>query len=414
VPEARPDARTRDATFPLFDSLRGLAWLMVFVVHGMYQYAVTRPNVNPGWYRFAIHLDVAVPIFFAISGFLLYRPFVSHRIRGRRMSVRAYGRRRFLRIVPAYWVALAVIVFWFDIKAVKSLGGALYYGGFLQLYQQHTVFHGIAQAWTLCVEVAFYAFLPLWVLFVGWLITRRGRSTIRTELIGVGALILGAWAWQAVTLMLVDVNNITSSATTLVRILPIQLDHLGAGMLLAVLSVAVAEHRRNGTEPPGRRLLRLVEQRPWVLWAGVLAIWLVTCFVGRSGGRSSYSFSDRQFYAEHILYTPLVFLFLLPAVFGDERRDPVRRFLAWRPLAYLGLISYSLYLWHFAIFVQQAKWWGKVPDSTLEWVAWLVPGFVATVVVSSISFFAIEKPFMSLKYRGRRRELEAAHAHAAP
>src|SRR3954462_4721816 len=131
----RPGARTRDATFPLFDSLRGLAWLMIFLVHGVYQYAVVRPDVDPGWYRFAVHLDVAIPLFFAISGFLLYRPFVSHRIRGRRVSVRAYAMRRLLRIVPAYWVALAVIVVWFDIKAVKSLGGVLWYGGFLQLYQ---------------------------------------------------------------------------------------------------------------------------------------------------------------------------------------------------------------------------------------------------------------------------------------
>src|SRR4051812_25656192 len=400
----RPDARTRDATFPLFDSLRGLAWLMIFVVHGVYQYAVTRPHVDPGWYRFAIHLDVAIPIFFGISGFLLYRPFVSHRIRGRRVSIRAYGMRRFLRIVPAYWVALAAIVLWYDIKAVKSLGGVLYYGGFVQLYQPHTAFHGMPQAWTLSVEVAFYAFLPLWVLLVGRLAARAGRPTIRTELICVAGLILGAWAWQAGTLLLLDINDPASPATTLVRILPIQLDHLGAGMLLAVLSVAVSEHRRNGTEPPGRRLLRFVEERAWVVWAGVLAIWLLTCLVGRGGGRSSYSFSDREFFAEHVLYTPLVFLFLLPAVFGDERRDHVRRLLAWRPLAYLGLISYSLYLWHFAILAQQAKWWGRVPSSPLEWMAWLVPGLLASIAVASISFFAIEKPFMSLKYRGGRRE----------
>ncbi len=383
---------------------------MVFTVHAAYQYAVTRPAEDPSWYRFAIHLDVAVPVFFAISGFLLYRPFVFARVRGRRLSVGAYAWRRFLRIVPGYWVALPIIVIWFNIHEVQSLGGALYYGGFLQLYNPRTVLHGMAQAWTLCIEVTYYAFLPLLAFAISRWLTRAARATIRTELLVVAGLIVGAWGWQAVTLLFTDVANLDSSATTLVRILPIQFDHLGAGMLLAVLSVAVAEHRRAGTEPPARRLLRLVEERPWLLWAAAFAIWLVTCYVGRSGSRSSYHYSDRQFYAEHILYTPFVFLLLAPAVFGDARRDLVRRVAGWRPLAHIGMVSYSFYLWHFAVIAQQARWWGTVPDTPLEWVAWLVPAFAATTLVASASFYLIERPFMNLKYRGggaRRREVAA-------
>src|SRR3954447_19054048 len=115
--------RDRPAHFPLFDSLRAIAALTVFAIHDIYQVAVNRPQ-DHAWYRFGVHLDVAVPIFFAVSGFLLYRPFLSATLAGRPLSVRAYAWRRVVRIVPAYWVALAVIVLWFDLHEVESLKGA--------------------------------------------------------------------------------------------------------------------------------------------------------------------------------------------------------------------------------------------------------------------------------------------------
>ena len=66
----------RATRFPLFDSLRAIAALTVFTIHDVYQVAVNRPE-DHYWYRFGVHLDVAVPIFFGVSGFLLYRPFVA-------------------------------------------------------------------------------------------------------------------------------------------------------------------------------------------------------------------------------------------------------------------------------------------------------------------------------------------------
>src|SRR6266545_4809725 len=154
----------REAHFPLFDSLRAIAALTVFTIHDIYQVAVNRPE-DHYWYRFGVHLDVAVPIFFAVSGFLLYRPFLAASLAGRPLSVRAYAWRRALRIVPAYWIALAAIAIWFDLHEVKSLGGALRLGGFAQIYDSKTALKGVGQAWTLDVEIAFYAFLPLFALW---------------------------------------------------------------------------------------------------------------------------------------------------------------------------------------------------------------------------------------------------------
>jgi peptidoglycan/LPS O-acetylase OafA/YrhL len=390
--EASPE-RTRGAHFALFDGLRGLAATAVFFVHGAYQFAITRDE-DHAWYRFAIHGDVAVPIFFAISGFLLYRPFVAARAKGRPMKVGQYAWRRVLRIVPAYWVALALLTLYFKFPEIKDAGDYLWFMFFLQLYDPDTALKAVGQAWTLDIEVTYYAFLPLWV----WLVT-RARNDLRGEALFVLGLIGLAFTWQIATLLGTDVANAESSAITLVRILPIQFDHLGAGMLLAVLSVWAQQ----GKKLPG---VDLVVRRPWIFWGAAAVIWLVTCYVGRDGLRSSYHYTDRQFFAEHVLYTPFVFLLLLPAVFGEDRRDPIRRFLAWRPIAYVGMISYSFYLYHFGVLVFQARrWnelgWGTVPDSGPKWAAWLICAYLGTVAVGSVSFWLIEKPFMNLKYRRR-------------
>jgi peptidoglycan/LPS O-acetylase OafA/YrhL len=415
--------QTRTTHFPLFDGLRGVAACAVFLVHGAYQFAVARPGEEHAWYRFVIHLDVAVPIFFAISGFLLYRPFVAARVRGKPLSVRQYAWRRFLRITPGYWVALPIVALWLGLDEIGSVAQYLWFMFFLQLYDPDTALKALGQAWTLCIEVTYYAFLPLWVAAVAWFIRRSKLEAIKAELAAVLALIAGAFLWQMGTLAIYDVANNESISPTLIRILPIQFDHLGAGMLLAVLSVWVVEARRKGEPTPLRGLVETVEARPWIPWLAGIAVWIATCYVGRDGGRSSYHYTDAQFFAEHVMYTPFVFLLLAPAVFGDDRRQPIRRFLAWKPIAYVGMISFSFYLYHFAVLVQQAKWWesagwGTVPDTPLKWAAWLAGAFAGTVAVGSISFWLIEKPFMSLKYRGGGKRIapqaEAAQAKAAP
>ena len=401
-PLAEQQPRTRDATFPLFDSWRGIAALMVLFVHGVYQFAVTRGD-DPEWYRFALHLDVAVPIFFGISGFLLYRPFVSARVKGKPFSIGQYARRRALRIIPAYWFALVVITYWYDFQEVKSVEGWLWYGGFLQLYGPHTFIKGLGQAWTLDIEVVFYAFLPIWVVVMTWFATRTGKARLRTEVLGVFALMVFAWCAQAVTVYFVDIANLGSNSGMLIRLPYIQLDHLGAGMLLAVLSVWVTENRRAGKAPPVPRLVRFVEERGWVVLTLGVAIWVLTCYVGREGGANAYLNTDRDFIYEHVLYTPVIFLLLAPAAFEGDGRDRARRLIGSRPLRFVGTISYSFYLWHYAIVAQIFLWNdSQIPETFLGWTLWLALATLGSTVVAFASYRLIEKPFMDLRYRRAR------------
>src|SRR4051812_20331527 len=92
--------------FPLFDGLRGIACLSIFVFH-VVRYAPVGTTLGP----FVFQLNFSVCLFFMVSGFLLYRPYAQRRFEGRPpLRTGPYAVRRVLRVIPGYWVALAVIV----------------------------------------------------------------------------------------------------------------------------------------------------------------------------------------------------------------------------------------------------------------------------------------------------------------
>ena len=117
--------------FPLFDSLRAIAALSVLTFH----VAAIAGALERGFAGDVLAmLSRGVILFFVISGFLLYRPFVAARAprAGPRPSTARYARRRVLRIVPAYWVALTVLAVFPGIAGVFSDDWWRYYF-FLQL-----------------------------------------------------------------------------------------------------------------------------------------------------------------------------------------------------------------------------------------------------------------------------------------
>ena len=97
----------RPGRYPLVDAVRAIAALLILAYHAAFVLGGLTPDGAGRWFA---HLNVGVPLFFAISGFLLYRPFVAARLDGRPPpGLRAYWVRRALRIVPAYWLALTIV-----------------------------------------------------------------------------------------------------------------------------------------------------------------------------------------------------------------------------------------------------------------------------------------------------------------
>jgi peptidoglycan/LPS O-acetylase OafA/YrhL len=379
---------TRAENFPLFDALRGLAALFVLTYHGLYQPA-TYAGQGSSWWRYAIHLDVAVPIFLGISGFLLYRPFAAARLRGQPVPrLTAYGWRRFLRIVPGYWFALVVLTLWFwanppGFEEVRSLRGVLTYFGFAQIYDSATAIHGIGQAWTLGVEVVFYLALPLWVVLM---------HRLRREGLGLALLVVLSIGWKVFVLSRVD----PASRDSLSAILPMPtwIDHFAMGMLLALWSV------RRPEGPP----------RVWPAWPAAVALWLAACWLAGPSGAPDDPVTDGVYLLRHVLYTGVVFCLLIPAVWG--RTD--RGLLTWRPLGYVGLISFSFYLFHFAWIRQQARWWGDTPSTVFEWAVWMAALLAGSLVLGSIGYHLVERPAMRLKRLVPARRADQPGAASTP
>ncbi len=179
--------------FRLLDSLRAIAALGVLVGHTA---GATHLVTRYWWGPLLASGNQGVTIFFILSGFLLYRPMVSSRFHGApRPTWRDYARRRLLRIVPAYWLALTILAIYPGLPGVFTRHWWWYYF-FLQVYNHNISIGGIVIAWSLCIEVSFYLLLPLYSDLAGRL--TRGlsmRSRVGAELcllatLGIASLIL--------------------------------------------------------------------------------------------------------------------------------------------------------------------------------------------------------------------------------
>ena len=194
--------QARARHFPLMDSMRAIAAIMILVAHCSLWAGVYADGANEATRQLVARMEACVAIFFIVSGFLLYRPFIASALTGEKVDNRAYAWRRFLRIVPAYWVALTIIALVNGYHYVFTLDNFWRYYGFAQIYSVNTAIGGITQAWTLCIEISFYAFLPIWAIGLRQL-TRRCKGVtakLRVEFAGVAGLMLFGFLWLVVVL----------------------------------------------------------------------------------------------------------------------------------------------------------------------------------------------------------------------
>lgn len=390
-----PDAFTPPAgnpRFPLFDSLRAIAALCILVLHTA---GFSGVQIDAWYLGLLVHLDIGVTFFFLISGFLLYRPMVAARVLGTPAARwPTYAWRRFLRIAPAYWVALTVLAVVPGIYGVFTDNWWVYYG-LLQNYPVYSLSGdcttdvlrcGISPVWSLGIEVFFYATLP----FFAWGLARlsaRGRpsSWFAGELAALGFVSLA-------TLPLV-----TRYDTELERLFWYSpLGHalwFALGMALASASVRA---QQTGVVPRG---LDYLSRRPGIAWGAAIGAYAITAIAifepvpGNAVPGSDYAF-------QYVTFGLIAALLLVPAVFGDGRSGLPRRILASPVLAWLGLISYGIFLYHWPISYALSRagvteWWPHSPILVLTSVT-----LVLTIGCAAASYYLVERPFLRLKRLG--------------
>lgn len=358
------------------DALRGLAALGIVVLHvWMFDYGdAHRPE--KGLLELSIgELRLGVPLFFVLSGFLLYRPFVASALDGRTPPrLTRYAIRRAARIVPAYWLALLVAFLLLRHLAHPSQAQwseLPVFALFLQNYFVETLKHLDPPMWTLGVEVAFYAALPL----VGWLGLRLARTRTRQALLCAGLAIAGA--------VVAGIAMVGRWEPTLSNSLLTHTHEFAAGML-----VAVAVHGRRSAHRTALALLA----------AGALLV--VADGVWHARGMGSLEL--RRALGD----TPAVagFALIVAALATTTLR---LRVLASAPLRLLGTLSYSVYLLHFlAIY-----WLRSEPGRWPEHLGWaLLATLGVTIPASVASWLLIERPALVWAQRATRGRRPAADA----
>lgn len=380
------------------DGLRAIAALSIVVFHfylnQRYEFtAWGQAVVNESYF-----LATGVHLFFVLSGFLLFLPYARAILHTKPLpSAKRFYTRRALRILPAYFVCLAVLIL--VEPRTPGINGSLFVEDILtHIFFIHDDFPLFAQDiegpfWTLAVEMQFYLVLPLLALILARLVG-ASRSLGRLAL-GIGGIILFALALR--TIDSVVMANIPTFSTTLGAIgqifVLITMGSLGKflevfaiGMLCAVLYVATVEDR----------LFSITQQQrlAWLMLAEAIVLIAVlipiqTFAVTRYAPGTSMG-------VLRIVTPGLIGLaygtLLLAVVWGNHL---IRAPFEFYPLRFIGLISFSLYLWHLP-FIHPL-----IPGLTTHHLSKLrVP---LAFLAAYLSYQFVERPFLSRRGKSERR-----------
>lgn len=361
------------------DALRGLAALGVVTYH-------TAPAGRMAWWGLPIlhqDLDFGLMVFFVVSGALIGAPFINAMIDGRRRpSLRNFAIRRAARIFPAYWVALLAMLLVTDGVAWYQ---PLVHGLLLQNVVPGQSTALIYPAWTLEVECSFYIALAV----VAWLVFRRN---LRVDVDVAAAVVLGLWAVSFSITVVADqlYAPLTHAAEITKYTFPAQLAFICPGLLLALAGTEAARQR-------GRwwAWLDKLFDRPALL-LGVSALFIG---LGMLMTSATFGLTVQELHREP---------FGIAA--GLLVGGAVRHELALRPITRvilpLGLITYSLYLWHVVVIrVLQNAGAYPVKAGILSWpLSWAMLAAAASAV-GAISYLLVERP--ALRWSIARSQLRA-------
>ena len=386
--------------FPAFDGLRAIAAVSVVALHAAFYSGFAKRS---SYAIYTARLEVGVSVFFVISGFLLYRPFVVSHLHGRAApEAFRFWIRRLFRIVPAYWLALTVIVYVLHQAVIPGgWSGAIIQYSFLQIYVPSAIFFGITQAWSLCTEMSFYLFLPLYAAAIAY---RRGSASkqLKRELSGLLALVaisLLFRTWVLTHQTLCTHQCFTNPPVT----------SLMTSWLPAYLGPLCHRHVLSGDQRCGLERTTLshrgcaIRAMPWVSWGLALAAFWAVSHLGISPLNTLYIVTPGTNILKQTLYGLFALFLVAPAVFGPQEKGAIRRLLRLAPIAWLGVVSYGIYLWHQAMIQEFFDITGEQQFAVSFWIL-LFAAVALSTVVATVSYLGMEQPLLEFAGRITRRK----------
>jgi peptidoglycan/LPS O-acetylase OafA/YrhL len=376
--------------YAALEGYRGLAALLIVIYH-VYQFVRAGPDSRypyegTVWHTVLVGLDAFVGLFFVLSAFLLGLQYARAALSASPpLSARMFLYRRAVRIVPLYLVAILIVWSARNDTFPGDWRDLLEHLTFTQVFDNKRIFYTIGPAWSLAVEVHFYLLLALLgsaaCLLCRRLSDRRRRLWVLAG--GVVALFAASVLWKVVAWYVIGVDD---ENWWVWFSLPAKLDLFAIGLGLAVVVAA----RENA-------VIKSRAVRAALLWAGLAVV--AVAFATQSTG------PDPNIYFH--TGTGLGFgLMLASSVLAPAGAN---WFLGARIPTLLGLISYSLYLWHEPVLLSLAgNGWFPEPGSPGGFplgVLILVP---VSCAVAWLSYWVIEYPTGHLRRlrdsSGARRE----------
>ena len=318
---------------PALTGVRALAALLVVATHAAYTTGLYTHGFIGVFYS---RMEIGVPIFFVLSGYLLFCPCVRSAAAGKAgPSLSRYAWHRVRRIMPAYVVTVLVAYLIYHFREGGPNPGHSWWGLFrnltlTQIYTDNYMFallhQGLTQMWSLAVEVAFYVALPLLAyLLLTVLCRRRWRPGLL--LAGLGGLALLSPAWM----VLVHTTDFLPDGARLW--LPGYLAWFIGGMMLTVLAAM------------GVRVYGFVAV-PLALVCYLIASTPI------AGEPTTSPAGLAQAVVKIVFYAVIATLVVAPLALGGSDaagRAPggwYARLMSSRPMVWLGEISYEIFLVH--------------------------------------------------------------------
>jgi peptidoglycan/LPS O-acetylase OafA/YrhL len=367
---------------PAVEGMRACAAIGVVITHVAFQ---TGHSVGVDGRLFG-RFDLAVAVFFALSGFLLWRGHAAAaRGLGSRPSTGHYLRSRVVRIMPAYLVAVVVILALLPDADHPNLTVWLANLSLTQVYVPLTLTHGLTQMWSLSVEVTFYLALPILALLAA-------RLPVGTRVPAIAVLGVASWFWGWIPFAApAGVNPLNWP--------PAFFSWFAAGMLLA-----------EWVHSPIGWPHRLARRR--VLMATVAVVAYLVAASPLAGPAGLVPSSAAQFTVKTAMGALVAVGLVAPLVL--DRPDTGHRLLGTRPMVTLGRWSYGIFIWHLAALtmvfpvIGEFSFRGRMPEV-------LVLTLIFAIAIAAVSYALVESPCREAlrRWESRRRQRSAPKADGA-
>jgi peptidoglycan/LPS O-acetylase OafA/YrhL len=355
---------------PAVEGMRACAAMGVVVTHVAFQTGHSSGAAGRLFGRF----DLAVAVFFTLSGFLLWRGHAAAaRSSGSRPRTGHYLRSRAVRIMPAYVVAVVVILTLLPDADHASLTVWLANLTLTQIYVPLTLTGGLTQMWSLSVEVSFYLALPILALLAR-------RLPVRARVPAIAALAALSWAWGWVPVH-------SGSGINPLNWPPAFFSWFAAGMLLA-------EWAHSGIGLPHRFARRRV------VMAVVAVLAYLVAASPLAGPEGLVPGTAPQFAVKVAAGSVVAFALVAPLVL--DRVNTPHRVLGSTGMVTLGRWSYGLFVWHLAALAMVFPVLGTFPF-TGRMPSVLVLTLIFGWAIASVSYGLVESPCRQALRRWEKR-----------